>query len=367
MLLIDDPIEPGAASLAGSLVGDTLNLSFDGADVFCSFIGTISASRSSTAAIIPDVIPSNILTTAAEIDSFLRGQPVANSSRIRNVLTGAGRNFQVNAGSISVSGMSAAEGSAMPLGAWAAFSYSDTENDFITTAFTSKRYGILFGIDTQPTDDTLLGVSVGLERSEVKTTFNLGEQQLTAITLAPYFGMLFNEWLTFDITAGISDVQNDQFRTAGTARVTSDVESLRFFANANVAATYTFAALRLTGQGGVLWATQRDDDFQESNGLITPESSFNVGRFLLGGEVAYSLGAWEPYVNGLFEHDFTRTKQRFAAGVLTPKNDDSDLLLSVGLRYFGANNVSGYLEYSTLIGRRNIDEDTISASLRWAF
>ena len=117
----------------------------------------------------------------------------------------------------------------------------------------------------------------------------------------------------------------------------------------------------------MLWATQRDDDFLESNGQRTQDARFNVGRFLLGGELAYSVGDWEPYASGLFEYDFTRTTQTFAAGVRAPEHDDTDVLVSVGLRYFGNNNITGSLEYNTLLGRQDLDEDTFNASIRWQF
>jgi hypothetical protein len=361
-----DPADPASATLTGSLSGDTLLATFVGSDTDCTFSGSMTLSRGG--AITPANAPSNVVTTKSEINSFVRGQPVANSNRIRSVLRGGGnRGAQASNSSLTLSGMSAGEGSSAPVGAWLSYSYADTENDFASTAFSSARHSGLFGLDIMPADNWLLGVSVGLERSSVKTGFNNGEQDITAFTVAPYMGLVFNDWLTLDASIGISDVKNEQFRLQATTRVNSKVRSTRWFANINLAASYSFDALRLTGLGGLLWASQRDDDFLESNGQRTADGRFKIGRSLVGGEIAYSAGAWEPYAGGLFTYDFTSTSQQFAAGVLAPDSDNTDMLLSFGLRYFGTNNITGSLEYSTLLGRKNLTEDSINTSIRWQF
>ena len=364
---VDDPVDPASATFSGSLSGNVLRLNFDGSDSECNFTGSITVSRGASAGVDPENAPGNAVTTQTEVDSFARGQPLANSNRIRNILRGGGNNVQASANGLTLSGMSAGDGNSMPVGAWVGYSYTDTENDFSTTAFTSTRHSVLFGLDTMPSDDLLLGVSVGIERVDVDTRFNSGEQDLSAITVAPYLGLLINDWLTLDATVGIGNVNNDQFRLQGATRIDSEVDSIRWFANTNLAATYTSDALHLTGLAGLLWVTQRDDDFFESNGQFTQDSHYNVGRALLGGEIAYSIGAWEPYASGLFEYDFTSTSQQYAAGVVAPQNDQTDVLVSAGLRYFGNNNISGALEYNTLFGRQDLDEYSINASIRWEF
>jgi hypothetical protein len=43
------------------------------------------------------------------------------------------------------------------------------------------------------------------------------------------------------------------------------------------------------------------------------------------------------------------------------------MLINLGARYFGADSLSGALEFSTLLGRDNIDEYSINALLRSEF
>ena len=165
----------------------------------------------------------------------------------------------------------------------------------------------------------------------------------------------------------MSTVQTDQLRTAGGTRITSDVESTRWFGAANATGSWSFERVLASLRAGAQYATQDDDGFIESNGTRIGDTRATIGRFLLGGELAYTAGAWEPYVGATYEYDFTRTEIAFAPGVAEPRNDDSGVLFATGLRYFGDNQVSGSVEYSTVLGRRNYDEHTFTGNVRWEF
>lgn len=365
------PVPTSSIDALAASVGQSISIPFSDSDPTsgCVTEGTliISVSGAGGPLLDPALEAGNEVTTPTELDAFVRGPALANSNRIRSALRGAGTGVQAMNGGFTVNGMAAGNGASPRYGAWFGYSYTDAKSDFASTAFSADRHSVLVGIDTMPGDNWLLGVSFGLERSSVDTRFNAGEQTITGMTLAPYVGVLLGDWLTFDASAGVSTLSMDQFRTQGAARVTSDVDSTRLFANANLAASHAFDRVLLTGLAGMLYATQRDDDFRESNGTLNAESRVNVGRLLLGGEAAYTAGAFEPYVSGTFEYDFTKTSQAFAPGVARPKNDDTDVLFAVGVRYFGDEDISGSIEYSRVIGRSNLDEDTFSANVRWPF
>jgi len=332
----------------------------------CSFVGTLSITLAGGNQVGPNA-PGNIATTRAVIEAFARTSLPAVSNRIRSVFRGFTSGLQASGNTYTISGMAAGSGERTPIGAWAGYSYTDTENDFVSTAFESERHTALFGLDVMPRDDLLLGVSLSLERSDVDTRFNGGEQNITAISVAPYVGFLLTNWLTVDAAAGVGSVQNDQFRTAGGARISSDVESLRVFANVNATGTWALGPLLASGRAGLLYVTQEDDEFTESNGVVIGDTRSRLGRFLLGGELAYATGAWEPYVGATFEHDFSRDRVSFAAGVAQPKSDASDVLFAAGVRYYGRDDLSGSIEYSTVLGRRNLDEHIVNANVRWSF
>lgn len=357
---IIDAVAQSGGSFTISIVDESL-----GDPSFCLFNGTITFSLSGGG--IGPNSPGNLATTQTLLDNFVRQALPAVSSRIRTLFSGAGNGMLASANGVTVSGMAAGNGDRPPIGVWAGYSYTDSKNDFASTAFTSTRHNVLLGLDTMPSENFIVGVSVALEHTSVHTRFGGGgEQDITGISVTPYAGYLLSDWLSVDAAVGVSTVQNDQFRTAGGARVTSDVESTRLFGSANVTGTWTFAEVLASARAGFLYATQDDDSFVESDGTPFGDMRSTVGRFLLGGELAYSAGAWEPYTGATFEHDFTRTRLTFAPNE-APKSDKSGVLVAVGLRYFGTEDLSGYIEYSTLLGRRNLDEDTFSANLRWEY
>ena len=252
------------------------------------------------------------MTTNAAITSFVQTTLPAISNRIGAVFRGTANGLLSSSNVYSINGMAAGDGERPPIGAWAGYSFTDSSNDFSSTAFSSDRHTVMLGLDTMPTDRMLLGVSVSLERSETKTQFNGGEQDVTAISLTPYAGFLLTDWLTVDMAVGIGSVSNKQFRTSGAAQITSDLKSTRVYGSVNATATWAFDRILATGHTGLLYATQDDEDFRESNGTLIGDSRSKLGRFLFGGELAYSAGAWEPYVSGTFEYDFARTDAEFS-------------------------------------------------------
>ena len=50
-----------------------------------------------------------------------------------------------------------------------------------------------------------------------------------------------------------------------------------------------------------------------------------------------------------------------------PTNDRDDILMTVGVRYYDNNGVSGNLEYSKRFDRDDFDEDRVSLTLRVDF
>jgi len=332
----------------------------------CYIEGTLILSVEGSGQVGPNA-PGNVVTSTAGLSNFLRTELPAISNRVGAAFRGAVTGFALSGNVYSVSGMAAGEGDRPPIGAWAGYSYTDSKNDFSSTAFSSDRHTFLFGLDTMPADNLLLGVSMSFERDDIDTHFNGGEQRTIGFSVTPYLGLLLNDWLMLDAAIGIGILSTDQFRLAGATRVSSDVDSTRIFGNVNATATWAFDKVLASGYAGMLYATQDDDDFLESNGTSIPDIRTNLGRFLLGGELAYAAGAWEPYVSGTFEYDYTRSTVDFAPGVAQPDYDASDVLFAVGLRYFGNNNVSGALEYNTVLGRNDLSEHSFNANLRWEF
>ena len=211
------------------------------------------------------------------------------------------------------------------------------------------------------TETAIIGIAGGYETDDTDTTFNGGNIDTDGFTVVAYAGSLITDSLSVDASFGHSLLDTDQFRTAAGTRITSSVDGDRTFAAANLNYNHQVNDWLLTGIGGVLWAQDKQDAFTESDGTAVGSSRFTLGRVKIGGELARTFGAFEPFVGATFSHAFNQTD------IAGSSNDRSDVLLGAGARYFGSQDVSGSLELNTLLGRDDVEEHSVNFLLRANF
>ena len=71
-------------------------------------------------------------------------------------------------------------------------------------------------------------------------------------------------------------------------------------------------------------------------------------------------------MNLSYQYDFQLREISVTTGP-QPVNDDDDILMTAGVRYYNDNGISGYLEYTKRFERDNFDEDRISLIVRADF
>lgn len=145
----------------------------------------------------------------------------------------------------------------------------------------------------------------------------------------------------------------------------STTRSDRRFFSGNVSANQTFGDLTLGGQLGILVARDDMRGFTESNGTVIPDRRFELGRFTIGGEAAYSWHSLEPYISAHYEYDYEMTELGVATGA-QPANDDDDVLFGVGIRWYGEQ-FSASVGYTKVFTREDFDSDALSFQLRGDF
>lgn len=275
------------------------------------------------------------------------------------------------AGGAIVDGRSAGDGFDYPWGVWASYQSSRFEDEFAATAFDADSDLVFFGADFTPWENFVAGVAFGYESTDTDTTFNTGEQDLESFTVAPYLGAVIGDQvgvdfdLTVDLSIGFSRVDIDQFRTAAGARVTSSTDADRWFISSNLAASKAYGNWYLGVRGGLLVARDDQDGFTESDGTVVAARSAELGRLTLGGDASYLWGSFEPFASALYERDFERDKIT-VAGTPHP-NDNDDVLLGAGLRWYSELGFTSSFEYNTVLGREDFESDSYSFLLRWDF
>lgn len=361
---------------SGQLTGSNLTINFIGADIggdMCTLDGSFTATRgaidpaatSGTGAITPIVFFATVGTPAAltgtrtrsALKSLLTGDPSTGAVPVAN-------GFMLQGGDSAAAG----DDFDIPWGSWISYSHSDYEDDFVSTAFEAKRNNLTVGIDFSPWDHIVAGISLGYENNDIDTTFNGGNMDSDMFTVAPYIGGLINDTFSVDFSAGYSTIGIDQFRTQAGARITSSVDAVRWFVAGNLNANREFGNWFLSGRAGLLYANEEQDAFAESaGGAANPARSFELGQLRIGGDIAYSWGAFETFATAVYAFDYSRDDIIVGAGIPQPANDNDDVSVGLGIRWYGDTGISAAVEWSSVLGREDFDDSTYSFLLRADF
>ena len=261
-------------------------------------------------------------------------------------------------------GFAAGDGFEYPWAMWASYQRVGAEDNFAASALDADTNVFMVGADFSPWDNVLTGVSFGYESSDIDTIFNAGDVDIDGFTVAPYLAADVSDWvgtdfnLQVDFAVGFSRL--DVSSTA--AGVTADTDSDRYFFASNLTAGQQFGDLYVSGGGGIVVARDETDTVELSIGGTAPGTRSEFGRLSFGGEAAYIMDSFEPFVSAAYEHDFERESP-----VAGHPNDKNAFRVGGGLRYFGDSGVSGSVEYNTVVGRNKADEDTLSLLIRGEF
>ena len=364
-------------TFSGSFSNNQLSLSInvtEDSPGTCSSTGSGTFTRSTSGDIVvidPEITPSNILTTPFLLNTQVKAMTSDMSYRISDVLRGSPIGIRQTANGLMWEGQSTglnAGDAFMNIGIWGSYSYSDFDNDFVSTAFDGHRHNILTGIDFQPRENMLLGVAVGYDNSDIDTGFNRGNQDIDGITVAPYFGYLFDENWSIDVSAGYSRVESDQYRTDPNTnnRVNSSPTADRWFAMLNLNGYTQWQNWLFRGHVGTLLARNYQHDFRESDGTRIDSLTTKLGQVNAGGEASYIFGEFEPFARFAYEYDYSMSEIVVLSGG-QPSNDNDNFLVGAGLRYFSQNGLSGNLEWNRRVDREDYNEDTFMATLRKDF
>jgi hypothetical protein len=346
-------------NIGGFVDGDPCDTTINSGNLTRTDSGTTVASESTPSSTVTDAVLFNTLiqTTVFGISSHV-------SSALSTFISSFSPRFGDNSFKLDGSlGVNAGDGVTIPYGIWGNYSYTDFENDLSSTAIDGSSHSFLGGIDFRVWDTTIIGVALGFDNSDIDTGFNGGNQNTDTITIAPYFGTILDDTLSIDFSIGYSNASYDQFRTAGTTRITSTPTADRWFASFNMNAIKFIDNWILSGRVGSVYAKSVIKGYTESNGVVVSDSRSKVGSVSIAGEAAYSFKEWEPFLNIAYQYDY-QLQEVVAASGPQPSNDKDDILLATGVRYFEKSGISGNLEYSKRLGRDNFDEDRVSLTLR---
>ena len=361
-----------AGTISGTFSNNSISLNVNVSDIGppgcdISLSGTFSRVGSADLVVDPEITPSNVLTTPLLLNTQVKAITTDLGNRISDVLKGFASEPRRTASGIMFqeSGLNAGD-SMLNYGIWGSYSYSDFGNSLSSTAFDGSRHNVLAGVDISPVINLVIGLALGYENTDIDTRFNRGNLESDGYTVAPYIGYLLSDNWSIDAAVGYSRVDFDQYRTDGGMRITSSPSSNRWFGTLNVNGFTYWNNWFVSGRIGILHARDIQEGFTESDGTFVPEFTNKLGQWSVGGEAAYSFGEFEPFARVAYERDFSMTEIAVTSGP-QPSNDRDNFLFGAGLRYFGANGLTGNLEWNKRIDRDDFNEDTFSLTVRMDF
>ena len=264
------------------------------------------------------------------------------------------------------SGLAAGDSSLSGLGIWVSYDRSNFENTFIRTQYKGHINTFLVGVDYTLGDNVIIGSAFSYEVSDIDTKFNKGNVEISGYSILPYFGYLLNDNWNLNLSAGLSQLKYDQYRTFTGLRINSNTDSQRWFVSANLNGSWIFNSLLVSGSLGAITANSEIDRYIESNGRQINSSQSSLTTFSLGTEVAYIMGEFEPYFNVNLNHDNKSSGNRLS-GTFQAPDDRNDILGALGLRYYGNQGLSITAELSKRFKRVNVKENNLSLMARWDF
>ncbi|OUR64941.1 hypothetical protein A9Q79_06540 [Methylophaga sp. 42_25_T18] len=231
---------------------------------------------------------------------------------------------------------------------------------------------VLIGTDTLIGNQFLVGVAFSYEENDIFTDYNGGDNESDGFTVSPYAAYLFNDIFSIDVSAGYSSLDYDTDRIDNTNgnTIRGNFDADRWFVASNINAIINRGNWYFAGRIGYLYTEEEQDGYTETGGPTArtlPDRHIDLSQIIVGFDVAYSFGWYEPYVIVTYLNDINADDGSSAGGLpgntATAVNDDDEVQTGIGLRLFD-NDVSGTLEWSRVIGRDTFDSDTLMFTLR---
>lgn len=320
----------------------------------------------SNTVINPEESASTAIKDAGTIQTEVNNLVTPVQNHLKNTMRGQAKGGQLNRNGFFFEGEGGLNAGGVQwgnLGVWGSYNYSSSENEFSRTAFESDRHSVVGGVDLSPNDNVVVGLGLSYENSDTDTAFNNGNLQSDGFTLIPYFGLLLSDTFSMDAAMGYSWIENEQYRTAGTTRISSAPESRRFFLSANMNSVNYLNDWIIGGRLGFTHARSSTEAFTESDATAVGKRATRLGQLSVGGDIAYSIRNFEPYISASYQYDYLFEEVTLSAGA-QPSNDRDDVLFGTGFRYFSDNGVSASLDYLKRLSRDDYQEDTLNLSIR---
>jgi len=224
----------------------------------------------------------------------------------------------------------------------------------------------LVGIDYTFGNRAMLGAAVSTARASVDTAFNGGNIRTNTTSLSPYLIYPLSSSWQLDANAGFgrSSTSTRDSSVAGGITGSNSGSSTSF----GVGATYRMQSGRwgLSGRGALSTAESKQDSQTLSNNTFVAGSTLRTSTLRLGGQAAYNAGAVIPFAGLTYVYDFQKPVQGAVLGQ-TPANDKDAFQFVAGMQFRSQGALSGGIQLSSELGRKEVKNNSIVFNLGLRF
>jgi uncharacterized protein with beta-barrel porin domain len=239
-------------------------------------------------------------------------------------------------------------------GVWGNASGSFLKNDSNANAFNGPSVVALSGIDYIVDRQWIFGLSAGYTHADLALSPASINRQVNGALVGPYAAYIINPNWSVDALFNWTALSNDI--TAPLPFPAGSYRSDRLTGATNLNYFTTYNGIKLTGFGGYAYTWEGG----RTNAVLPSALANNVryGAIRIGGEAAFPLGAFEPYVPLRFEYETT-----------TPNDGSSRaaLVVGAGLRYRWSDALTSGLLFESTELKTHTRDMMVSGNLRWSF
>lgn len=212
----------------------------------------------------------------------------------------------------------------------------------------------LTGIDYLADANWVVGLTSGYTHAGLSLTPSSVNRNVNGAVVGPYASYIVNSNVAIDALVNYTSLDNKL--TAPAPLASGGYHSNRVTGATELDLFGDYEGVKLTGFGGYVYSWEGGNP----GAIIGSALANNVryGAIRVGGEAAYPLGAFEPYVPLTFEYETTNP------------NDGTSrtaLVVGAGLRYRWSETLTGGLHAETTEVKTHTRDIRVGANVRWSF
>lgn len=250
-------------------------------------------------------------------------------------------------------------------GGWGNVSWSGIEDK---SAVAGQKGGVFTGIvgaDYAIQDGLVAGMALSLGGGHFDSQVSLLEVRDRAFGITPYLAWQIDDIFSLD---GLINYTIGRGETVRNHTITGNYDLHRYYLAANGNYFNSWGDFSLFGTIGLSFGQSFEGAYTENDGSIVKSRQSRLGTLNLEVKPAYlftlnrQTGLFlEPYLLGAYNYDFTASK------ITGHPNDNDAFRVGGGMSLFSGNGVSGSVEASTMLGRRQQRDTNVSGTVTFAF